>query len=468
MCKKIINLGLIGFGKVGAGVVRVLQDSARLLEEKIGARPVLKKIADVDISSRRDVSVDRHLLTTELNDILDDPEIEVVIELTGTTLVAKRLMLKAMSEGKHIVTANKAVLAQNWAELFATAKKNRVGIFYEASVGAGIPVIQVIREGLAANHISRIFGILNGTTNYILTRMQKDKINFEEALDEARKKGFAEPDPSLDIGGFDSMHKIVILSNLAFGKKIEIKDVYVEGIDRIDEKDIRYGEEFGYSLKLLAIAKETGTPGVLTHQQRAGKGARHRTALHSMEKNVRPAEIEVRVHPTFLPKEHLLSSVEHEFNAIYIVGDLTGPIVLYGRGAGQRSASSAVIGDLIYLGRKIVGGNAGEISGLWEERRKGIKIKNIADVRSRYYLRFSVVDSPGVLAKISNILGRHNISIAQVIQKEERRKNVVPVVMMTHEAVEKNVQHALSLIDRLKIVKAKTVLIRVEDGTTSC
>ena len=431
MNKKNINLGIVGFGTVGSGVVKVLQDSIKMFIEKAGLRPVIRKIVDIDVKRRRGVRVPAGLLSNDVRDILDDPEIDVVIELTGDESAARRIILGAISRKKNVITANKAVLAKYWNEIFTEAKKNGVEIYYEAAVCAGIPVIQVIQQGLTANRISQIFGIVNGTTNYVLTRMFRDGYDFKKALSEAQKKGFVEPNPALDIKGYDSLHKIVILSSLAFGKRVKIEDVYVEGIDKIELRDIKYAADFGYVLKLLAIAKETDN------------------------------KIEARVHPTFLPKEHLLSSVEDEYNAVQIVGNLTGPIVLYGRGAGQMTAASAVVGDLIYFGRNYVRGS-GNVSNMWEERRPNLKIKGIDEVKSRYYLRFSVVDSPGVLAKISNILGKNEISIAQVIQKEERKKNVVPVVMMTSEAIEKNVQKALKLIDCLNIVKSKTVLIRVE------
>lgn len=428
-----INIGLIGFGNVGIGVVKALQHSLKLFVERTGLRPIMRKIVDIDVKRKRNIQVPAGLLSENVGDILDDDEINVVIELTGNESAARKIILDAIRRKKNVITANKAVLAKYWNEIFASAKKNNVEIYCEAAVCAGIPVIQVIQQGLAANCISQILGIVNGTTNYVLTKMSKYDYGFGDALSEAQHKGFAEPDPSLDVKGYDSLHKIVIISSLAFGKRVKIEDVYVEGIDKIEVRDINYGADFGYVLKLLAIAKEVNTN----------------------------LEVEIRVHPTFLPKEHLLSSVEDEYNAVQIVGNLAGPIVLYGRGAGQMSAASAVIGDLIYFGRNFIRGS-GKILNIWEEKHPDLKIRGINEIKSRYYLRFSVVDSPGVLAKISNILGKNNISIAQVIQKEEKKKNVVPVVMMTHEAIERDVRKALSLIDRLDIVKAKTVLIRVE------
>jgi len=432
MNKKIINLGIVGFGTVGMGVVKILQHSPAMFTEKTSLRPIIRKIVDIDKKRCRDVRIPAGILSKNVQDVLDDSEINVVIELTGNESAARKILLDALSRKKNVITANKSALAKYWDEIFAAARKNGVEVYYESAVCAGLPIIQVLQQGLAANRISRIFGIVNGTTNYILTRMDRDDYSFKDALVEAQKKGFAESNPTLDINGYDSLHKIVILSSLAFGKRVKIEDVYVEGIDKIEVSDIKNGAELGYVLKLLAIAKE--------------------------EVN---KEIEVRVHPTFLPKGHVLSSVEEEYNAVYIVGDLTGPIVLYGRGAGQMSAASAVIGDLIYLGRRFVSGMSGRVDNIWEEKHSDLKIKGINEIRAEYYLRFSVVDSPGVLAKISNILGMNDISIAQVIQKSRFSGSVVPVVMMTHEAVEKNVQRALKLIDHLDIVKAKTVLIRV-------
>jgi len=435
MNRKVINIGLIGFGKVGAGVVKILQDSKKFIGEKIGSPVVLKRIADLDIRTSRGVKVASGVLTADSNLVISYPGIDMVVELTGSESAGKKLILKALSKGKHVVTANKAAVAGSWDEIFSAAGRNKAGFYFEASVGAGIPVIQAIREGLAANRISQIFGIVNGITNYILTQMARSGRTFDGALSEAKKKGFAEPDPTLDINGSDSMHKIAILSSLAFGSVVRPGDISVEGIEKIDPDDIRYGKEFGYTLKLLAVAKRTD------------------------------GSVEVRVHPTFLPDSHLLSSVENEFNAIYVVGDLTGPIVLYGRGAGQMSAASAIVSDIIHLGQRIVRGAANGICAPWPGRKKGagLKINCAKEMKSRCYMRFSVVDSPGVLAKISDILGRNGISIAQVIQKEEKKNNIVPVIMMTHEAVWENIGKALGRIDRLGIVKRKTVLIRVEE-----
>ena len=432
MKNKIIKIGLVGFGTVGSGVVKVLQKSSDIFLEKTGLTVEIKKIADINFRPRKDVKINRSVLTKNADDILCDPEISAVVELTGSELAAKKIILGALSRGKSVITANKAVLAKYWDEIFKTARKNNAAVYFEASVCAGVPVIQVLRQGLSANRISEIFGIVNGTTNYILTKMSKCGYSFKEALSEAQKKGFAESNPSLDISGFDSLHKIVILSNLAFGKSIGIKDVYADGIENIDIKDIQYGEEFGYVLKLLAIAK--------------------------CENN----KIEVRVHPTFIPKNHLLSSVDDEYNAVYICGDLTGPVVLYGKGAGQLSAASAVVGDLMsfVLNTSCVLGV--ENKNTWSEKHSLKKICPIEMTSSRYYLRFSVIDSSGVLSKIASALGAQEISIAQVIQKGRSGGKFVSVVMMTHEALESNVRKALKTIEKLGIIKSKTQLIRVE------
>lgn len=423
---KKINIGLIGFGTVGSSVVKILQEKKNLLRQRLGAELVIKKIADRDISTPRRVKVAPAILTRRIDDILSDPEIDMVIELIGDSPVAEAVILKAIGKGKPVITANKALLAKKGRKIFKQAEEKGIGIYFEASVGGGIPIIKALREGLAANRISSVFGIINGTANCILSGMSHYGTSFKEALKHARAKGYAEKDPSLDVEGIDSAHKLTILSTLAFGSFVDLEDIHTEGITQITSQDIQYAKEFGYVIKLLAIAKESN------------------------------GSLEARVHPTMIPQEHLLAAVDGAYNAIYVKGNLIGRSMFYGRGAGGFPAASAVVADIMDVvksGGRFLPSNFS---------KKPLKIKDIGEVEMRYYIRFTTVDRPGVLAKISGILARHKISIVSVIQKERREKSKVPIVMMTHKAKESAVQKALREIDRLKIVKAKSHLIRVE------
>lgn len=426
-----INIGLIGFGTVGVGVVRALKEKSAQLGKKVGARLVLKAICDKEFRRKRHIKVDRKLLTNDPNKILANPEIDIVVELIGGIHPAKEFILKAIKNGKHVVTANKALLAKEGEEIFEAAQKRGVDIFFEASVGGGIPIIKSLREGLVSNDIDTLLGIVNGTSNYILSSMAQEGISFSDALAEAKRKGYAEKNPSLDIEGFDSAHKLAILTLLGFGKAVKLEDIYVEGIQHISQNDIRYAEEFGYSVKLLAIAKHVN------------------------------GELEVRVHPTLLSKEHLLSSVGGVYNAIYIHGDMVGGSLFYGRGAGQNPAASSVVSDIVDLARNLRFNSVGRVP-IYIKNKAIKKIRRIDEIEARYYIRISCIDKPGVLAKVSGILGRHKISIASVAQKERRKARIVPVVMMTHEAKEKNMRNALEEIDKLSVIKPKTIAIRVE------
>ncbi len=423
---KKINIGLVGFGTVGSSVVKILKGKRDLFRRRLGAELLIKRIADKDISTPRGVEVAPGILTKRIDDVLNDPGIDVVIELIGDSPVAEEVILKAMSGGKPVVTANKALLAKKGERIFKEAEKRRVGIYFEASVGGGIPIIKALREGLAANRISSIFGIINGTANYILSGMSHYGSSFKEALRDARAKGYAERDPSLDVEGIDSAHKLAILSALSFGGFVDLKDIYTEGITQITPKDIQYAKEFGYIIKLLAIAKESG------------------------------GSLETRVHPTMIPQEHLLAAVDGAYNAIYVRGDLVGRSMFYGRGAGGFPAASAVIADIMDLVK-----SKGQPLP-FDFGKRPLRIKDMGEIETRYYIRFTTVDRPGVLAAISGILARHKISIASVIQKERRERGKVPIVMMTHEAKESSVQKALREIDRLEVVRAKSRLIRVE------
>jgi homoserine dehydrogenase len=427
-----INIGIIGFGTVGSGVVKILREKKSFLAEKTGIEISIKKICDKDLASKRNVSVDKKLLTKSALEIINDPQIDIVVELVGGVHPAKEFIIEALKKGKNIVTANKALLAQDGSELFALAADRGKSIYFESAVGAGIPIIKSLREGLAANSFNSIYGIVNGTSNFVLSRMSQEGCNFTEALNEAKKLGFAESDPTLDIEGIDSAHKLILLTYLAFGKMVNLKDVHIEGISQILPADIVYAKELGFEIKLLAIAKKEGDG------------------------------LEVRVHPTFIPKTHLLASVSGIFNAIYAESDLAGDLLFYGPGAGQMAAASGVVSDLIDLTQDIKAGLFRPTMNIVAD--KSIKrLCNIGDYESRYYIRFMANDKPGVLAKISGILAKYGISIASVTQKERSRSHVVPIVMVIHEAREKDLCNALSAIDRLDTIKEKSVAIRIEE-----
>ncbi|MGD9338339.1 MAG: homoserine dehydrogenase, partial [Syntrophobacterales bacterium] len=428
-----IQVGLIGWGTVGCGLAKVLEDNSRMLQERLGVPLRLKKVVDVDLERPRPVALPKEILSDRVEDILGDDDIRIVVELIGGMEPARTFLLEAMKRGKQVVTANKALLAVHGSELFAAALKHRVNIAFEAAVGGGIPLIRALREGLAANRIGHIYGILNGTANYILTRMAREGTTFAEALDEAQAHGFAEADPTLDVEGVDAAHKIAVLSSLAYCCEVDFDQVHIEGISQIDPSDIRFAEDFGYQIKLLAISRNAGE------------------------------RIEVRVHPTMIPQEHMLAKVEGAYNAIHISGDAVGEVMLYGQGAGMMPTGSAVASDLVDLGRDLLVGGGVRIPPLACEGGAVVRreIKPMDELVINYYFRFSAVDQPGVLSKISGILGNHDISIASVIQKGRQVKGSVPVVMMTHEARERDVRLALAEIDELQVVTAPTRLIRV-------
>lgn len=429
---KKIAVGLIGFGNVGAGVIRILRERKSLIAERAGCEIQIKKICDKDITSKRKVSVDKKLLTTHAREIIDDPQIDIVVELIGGEQPAGEFILESFRKGKHVVTANKALLAAQGPQIFAQAQDLGKSIYFEASVGAGIPLIKSLREGLVANKFSSIYGILNGTSNFVLSRMSANNCSFETALQEAKARGFAEADPTLDIEGKDSAHKLVVLTYLCFGRFVPLRDVFVEGISSVTLSDIKYAAQLGFEIKLLAIAKKEDE------------------------------ELEVRVHPTLIPKEHLLASVDGVFNAIYVACDLAGELLFYGPGAGQLSAASAVVSDIVDLTQDIKAGLFRQTLHIAVDN--SIKrLRTIKNFESRYYLRLMVVDKPGVLAKIAGVLAKYGISIASVSQKERHIKKIVPVVMILHEAREQNLREALSVINKQDIVKEKPVAIRIED-----
>jgi homoserine dehydrogenase len=431
-----VNVGIIGFGTVGAGTYEALLENRELIAGRVGAEVNVKRIADLDIESDRGVPVAPTLLTREAMEVINDPDIHVVVELIGGLEQAKAYILAAMEQGKHVVTANKALLAESGAEIYEAAEKHGVGLNFEGSVGGGIPVIRAFREGLSANRIDTIMGILNGTSNYILTRMSQKELPYEDAVDEAIKLGYAEDPPTLDVDGTDAAHKIAILVSIAFGVPVPFSSVYREGINKLTPEDILFADEFGYVIKLLALAR-------------------------NLEDRV-----EARVHPAMVPKDHIMANVSGVYNAIYVEGDFVGPNLYYGLGAGRRPTGSAVVSDIMYLARQIRHGTQNLMPPLAHVRPRNaeISIQPIEALHSPYYFRFSALDKPGVLSKISGVLGEHNISISSVIQKGREIDGSVPIVMLTHEARESSVIQALALLDDLEVLTDKTMMIRVEQG----
>ncbi len=433
---KEIKVGLIGFGTVGSGVGKILQKNSRLIEKRMGAKIVLKRIADIDLETDRGMKLKPGILTRRAEEVIEDPEIDIVMELMGGIEPAKTFILKAIHNKKHIVTANKALLALHGDEIFREAHRFGVDVNFEASVGGGIPLIRSIKEGLVANRIQSIFGILNGTSNFILSKMTDEERSFKEVLREAQEKGYAEADPTYDIEGIDAAHKLAILIRLAFGTPLRFKEIFIGGISGVTPLDIQFSREFGYRIKLLAIAK------------------------------IDQGKLEARVHPTMIPEGHLLSTVGGVFNAIYIKGDAIGPILFYGQGAGQMPTGSAVVSDLVELGRNLLiraSGRRVPLLSFQESAIEKIPLKKMEEVVMPFYMRFSALDRPGVLSKISGILGKNDISISAVIQKGRQVNGAVPIVMMTHEAKEKNVHQALKEIDRLGVILGKTIFIHVEN-----
>ena len=429
-----IGVGLIGFGTVGTGVVKILQANAALIRRRVGAPVELVRIADVDLKRDRGVETPAGLLTNDYEAVLSDPAVDIVLELVGGYDIAKTVILGAIAKGKSVVTANKALLAAHGEEIYEAAARARVDLGFEASVGGGIPVIRALTEGLAANTILSIYGIINGTSNYILSRMTKEGHRFQDVLVEAQRAGYAEADPTFDVAGIDSAHKLAIMVSLAYGTPVDVKDVYTEGITRIAPLDIAYAKEFGYTIKLLGIAKSTN------------------------------GDIDARVHPTMIPATSPIAQVEGVYNAIQLVGDAVEDIVLYGRGAGSMPTGSAVVSDVIAIARNLLRGATGRVppASFNQAERRPIRIRPMEQVRSLYYIRFMVLDRPGVLSQIAGVLGHHGISISSVIQQGRKEGQTVPVVIMTHTAGERNVQSALRAIDAMPFISEPTTLIRVE------
>jgi homoserine dehydrogenase len=434
MVEKTVKVGLVGFGTVGTGVAKLILEDADSIAAKTGLRLELACVVDIDTKSPRPVKLPKGILTGDLDKLLKDDSIQIGIELVGGTDAAKQIQLKMLQAEKDVVTANKALLAKHGNELYKVAHENGRCIAFEASCAAGIPIISGLRTGLAANNITAMYGIVNGTCNYILSNMTGRNEDFSEALEQAQRLGYAEADPTLDINGGDSAHKLAILASLAFGCEITLDDIFVEGIEEISKDDIRYGGEMGYVLKLLAIGQK--------------------------DKNNR---ISLRVHPSFIAKDNSLARVDGSFNAISIFGSAVGQVMYYGRGAGMMPTASAVVADIIDVA---LGNSATTFSHLHLKPRSETEplIEKIGDSVSRFYIRVMCKDRPGVLAKIAKILGDHQISISGTLQHEDGGPdNTVPVVIATHLTQQKNISAAVKEFKKLDVIGGKPVCIRIVD-----
>ncbi len=425
------GVGVLGFGTVGTGVVEGLLRRGDLMAARTNVRLALRGVADLDLARDRGLAVAPDLLTRDAAALVDDPRVDVVAELIGGTGAARELTLRALALGKPVVTANKALLAAHGAELFDAARRHETGIFFEASVGGGVPVVRALQEGLIANRFDRICGILNGTCNYVLTRMEAEEAPFEAVLSAAQGEGFAEADPALDIDGHDTVHKACILATLAHGGAVSPDAVPVEGIRGISPLDLAYAAEFGYRIKLLAHIRRDGD------------------------------EIEIGVGPTLVPRGHLLASVQGVFNAILVAGDQVGETLYYGRGAGRNATASAVLADLADAASRRFTRGPWMNSGFRGDAP--VRLRNPGEVRARHYLRLALQDRPGVLARVAGVLGEHGICIAAVVQKSAAREAPVPVVILTHEARARDLRAALERIDAMECVGAPTVHYAIED-----
>ncbi len=428
MKKEEIKVGLLGCGTVGSGVYKILNDNQTSIKHKAGAKIEVKKVAVKDLAEELAVEVTDDKLTDDASEVLTDDEIDIVVEVIGGVNPAKDFVLTAIENGKSVVTANKELMSKEGHEILMAAEDKGVDVFFEASVGGGIPIISPLKENLAGNDLNKIMGIVNGTTNYILTKMEQEGSKFDDVLQKAQELGYAEADPTSDVEGYDAAYKLAILASIAFESQVEVDDIHIEGIRKINKDDIKYAKELGYKIKLLAIGKDNG-------------------------------RIEVRVHPTLIPNNHPLANVNDVFNAIFVEGDAIDEVMFYGPGAGQMPTGSAVVGDIIAASRNVLHGTQTRIPcSCFADK----EVKPESEVECSFYLRLEVMDQPGVLGQITGLLGGNNVSIASVIQKEHTR-DLVPLVLITHNVKEGNLISALEEIKKLAGVNKVGNLIRVEE-----
>lgn len=429
---KQIGVGILGFGTVGAGVADGLLKHRDVMAKRLGVDIVLRKISDLDITTDRGIAVPDGVLTTDSFAVVADPSVNIVVETIGGTGIAKKLVLEALSNKKCVVTANKKLLAEYGREIFDTAAANNVDIYFGASVGGGIPIIRVLREGLAGNDIEAIYGILNGTCNYILTRMEREGLAFDDVLKEAQRLGYAEADPSLDVDGFDTAHKACILSALAYGFQPELGQVQVEGIRNLSGVDVKYAADLGYRIKLLACVAKDGD------------------------------EVEVGVHPTLIPFEHMLANVNDAFNAAMVKGDMSDYTMYYGRGAGRAPTASTVVGDIGDIARNLAAGETRYARGIPNYAEGKVSLRSAGDISSKFYLRFMLSDRPGSMGVVASALGKHGVSISALSQKGENGEGApVPVVAMTHVAKSSDLDAALEEIGKSGVINEPPVKLRV-------
>ncbi|MBX7259091.1 MAG: homoserine dehydrogenase [Candidatus Hydrogenedentes bacterium] len=421
-----IGVGVIGAGTVGGGVIKTLRESPDRITRRAGADVALTHVADLRPDLEQAFDLQGVSVSKDAMALIDDPNVQVVCELIGGVEPAKKFILKALASGKHVVTANKMLLAKHGPELCEAAIKGGAELRFEAAVAGGIPILKALREGLAANHIEFVYGILNGTCNYILSRMTYEGLEFEAALSQAQALGFAETPPDLDIEGHDTAHKCQIVASMCYSTKVNLEDIHVEGVTKVTHADVAYARELGYLIKLLAIVRSDN------------------------------GEIEARVHPTLVPEDHLLASVRNEFNAIYVKGDVADATLYYGRGAGRMPTASAVLADIIDIARRGNGPVPPPFS--YSQSRS---LRGMGDIHSRYYLRMTTMDKPGVLGKICTSLGKNGVSIASCMQKEKHEADRVHIVLMTYDAKESDMRAALNEIDSLDVVREPTHLLRV-------
>ena len=439
---KQVSLGMIGGGTVGSGVYHAWETNGALMAARLGVKLDFRRIAVKAFDEPRPYPIPESLMTTDWQEVVNDPEIHVIIELVGGTGIAKTMTLAALSQGKTVITANKALLSAHGKELFAAAAHHGVNLYYEASVCGGIPIVKALREGFVANRFPAIYGIVNGTCNYILSRMKSEGADFADVLADAQKQGYAETPPDLDIDGYDAQHKTGILASLAHGFWVDHNEIHTEGIRDVSTLDMKFSQQLGYTIKLLGIVKRVASS-------------------KSKTKNQKP-KIQVSVYPALVPNSHVLASVNGVFNAVFVRGDVVGDTLFYGRGAGKDATASAVLSDVADAALDLKSGNKTRLSPFVPHDRDGAVLP-IGDVVCLYYVRLSVIDKPGTLAKITAILGAAKIGISSVIQPEGHEGESVPLILMIHNAANANMTKALAKIARLSAVKAPPVMIRVEN-----